>query len=87
MNYRVELSPAARAYLRRLDRTTQQRIDGRIHQLSEDPYGLQSKPLAGLPGLRSSRVGRWRIIFEVDEGASMVNVIRIGSRGQVYRGL
>lgn len=87
MSYQLHIRRSAEAYLTRLDRPTNQRITQRLAEIAQDPYGPETKALAGPSGLRSSRVGRWRIIFEVDEGAWMVNVTRIGPRGQVYRGL
>ena len=85
MSYRVELARSARTYLDRLDRPTQERIGRLIDQLMEDPH-TASKPLTGPGRRRSARVGRYRVIFTVDSG-DIVNISRIGSRGQVYRGL
>jgi len=56
----------------------------RLRALASDPFDIQhSKPLAGDPGRRSSRVGGWRIIFTVDTAAELVIVSRTGPRGQV----
>ena len=43
-------------------------------------------PLRGRPGLRL-RVGPWRVIFERDEEARKIDVLRIGPRGDVYKEL
>ena len=41
-------------------------------------------PLRGRPGFRL-RVGTWRVIFERDEEAQTIDVLRIGPRGDVYK--
>jgi mRNA interferase RelE/StbE len=60
----------------------------RVELICEDPFnGNVSKPLQGrLDGTRSSRVGELRIIFEVVQGELLVSVVKIGPRGDVYRG-
>ena len=54
------MAPKARSYYKRLDRPTRCRIEERIDQLAADPLG-HSKPLEGTDGLRSSRVGDYRL--------------------------
>ena len=62
----MRLYRPARRYLERCDRPTQKRLIERIEALSENPYS-HSKLLENAQGKRSSRVGKLRIIFEVDE--------------------
>ena len=47
---------------------------------------LEDARLRGGPGLRL-RVGPWRVIFERDEKARKIDVLRIGPRGDVYKEL
>lgn len=85
MSYEVRIARHAEAYLRRLDRPTQQRMLRRLEQVAANPYGSYTKPLAGPEGRRAARVGGWRIVFSVDDQARVVGVSAIGPRGQVYR--
>lgn len=87
MSYQVELSRSAATYLRRLDKTAQARIVDRLEEIAQDPYGPYMKPLTNLPGKRASRVGGYRIVFNVDEEAKIVRVSDIGPRGQIYHRL
>lgn len=64
----------------------QRRLIHRIDALAHTPHQL-SKPLVNLKGLRSSRVGSLRIIFEVHEKTKPIHVYTIDPRGRVYRGL
>jgi len=58
----------------------------RLEQLAEAPYDARlSGPLTNREGLRKSRVGGWRIIFSVNEGDELLEVVTIERRGQVYQ--
>jgi len=81
--YEVRLYRAARRYLERCDRPTRRRFIKRLEELAESPYE-HSKPLRGAKGERSSRLGRWRIIFEPDDEQNVLHVYTIRPRGDVY---
>jgi mRNA interferase RelE/StbE len=85
--YRVELSRNAERYLERLDRPTQTRIVVALRHLAIDPYveSLDCKPLAGRAGEYRLRVRKYRIIYSVEDGVLLINVIDIGPRGDVYK--
>ena len=54
-------------------------------RLALNPARL-SKPLSGdLDGLRSARNGDYRVLFELDEDASTIAIIRVDHRAHVYR--
>lgn len=87
MKYEYTLSGPARRYLVRLDLPTQVRFRNRLRQLCTDPFDRQhSKPLTN-SHLRVSRVGSWRILYEVREPELLIYIEEIGPRGQVYRRL
>ena len=85
--YEIILSRQAARYLERLDRTAQQRIIDRLEQLAKNPRDVFTKPLTNAEGLRSSRVGTWRIVYRIDEPLHEVQVSDIAPRGEVYRRL
>jgi len=48
--------------------------------------GLSIKPLEGLDGFRFRlRIGSYRAIYELDNGALIVTVFNVGSRGDIYK--
>ena len=54
-----------------------------LEEIARDP--LLGKPLQGpLKGLRSKRVGNFRIVYEQKKGELIVVVISIGHRKSVY---
>ena len=86
MNYEVRLSNRAAKDLDKLNRDTQKRMVRRLEAIGEAPLdGRLSEPLTNQGGLRKSRIGGWRMIFSVDDGNRVVNVVMIERRGQVYR--
>lgn len=86
MKYRVILSRRAEKELDRLDRATLQRLQARIDELACNPLSPHlSKLLAMGQGERSSRVGNWRIIFQVHEAAGTLEILSIYPRSKAYR--
>lgn len=86
MTYRIDLSGEAEKVLDRVDRTTERRLRARLAQLAENPFDPRlSSPLTQRAGLRKSRVGGWRILFNIDREALVVFVLTIDTRGQVYK--
>jgi mRNA interferase RelE/StbE len=85
--YKVDLSRNAGHYLERLDRPTQSRIVSALRNLAIDPYAeaVDCKPLAGRLGEYRLRVGKYRVIYSIDDGILLISVIDIGSRGDVYK--
>ena len=88
MKYRYELSRRAERYFRRLDPARRRQIHSLIGQLRVDPFDqIISAPLHGAwTGCRRSRLGDLRLVYEVHEDRLVVYILRIGPRGDVYRG-
>lgn len=88
MRYTIQLSREAIRTLDRVDRVTEQRLRNRLHQLTDAPEEARvSKMLVGAHGLRSTRVGDWRILYLVDHARASVIVVAIRPRGSAYRGI
>ena len=85
MKYRVDLTPAARKELRRLDAPAQQRILGKIVALENQPRPAGTKKLQGEEPQYRIRVGDYRIVYEVYDRELFVLVIRVAHRSVAYR--
>jgi mRNA interferase RelE/StbE len=71
--------------LKRLDKQVQQRIRERLWELSVNPFDRRiSKSLRVAPKQRASRVGDWRVLYEVDEVAETVDILAVRHRGKAY---
>lgn len=86
MTWEVRLAPSAVRGLDRLPpRIATAVVEFVTTTLPANPERM-SKPLRGeLEGLRSARRGDYRVLFSLDPATSMLLVIRIGHRADVYR--
>ena len=82
--YQIEFRPAALREFRKIDRSTQPRIQGAISLLANDPRPPASRPLRGREGFRL-RVGDYRIIYTIDDGVLLIVVVTIGHRRDDYQ--
>ena len=82
--YKIEVAPAARRDLRRLDRPIRERIREAINGLALDPYHNAVK-LRGTERDFRIRVGDWRVIYEIIEDSVVVLVLRVRHRREAYR--
>ncbi len=85
MPYRVTIAPAAARAIRSLDRPVQVRIIRAAEALAQDPRPPGSRKLVGENRWRL-RVGDWRVVYQVEDARLIVLVVRVGHRGDVYRG-
>ena len=81
----IAYSKSAIKTLRRLPSQESVRIRSKISQYASDPQSLANnvKKLTGEDGFRL-RVGDWRVLF--DESETVIAIIRIGPRGDIYKG-
>lgn len=86
MSYEVRLAKPAIRTLDQTDRTTERRLRKRLKELSEDPCNPRlSKTVVSYEGLRSSRVGGWRILYTTNEEEKTIYVLAIRPRGDAYK--
>ncbi len=77
----IRYSKPAAKFLRKQDKTTRQRIIEAIEKL---PFEGDIKKLQGVDGYRL-RVGNYRVLFDVT--GIIIDIIDIGNRGQIYKGV
>jgi len=80
MSFRIEVKPTVLRELAKVPRPMRERIAWHIDSLSENPHPPGSVKLAGEDNLYRIRVGDYRVIYQVQEGALLVLVVRIGHR-------
>jgi mRNA interferase RelE/StbE len=82
----LQLSVLARGVFAAADRSLSKKLARCFERLEDDPFsGNNVKPLKGKwAGCWRYRVGAWRVVYEVDQAARVVNVIAIAKRSDVY---
>lgn len=84
--YRVLIKPSAAKEIEAVDqKTDRQRIVASIRSLGEDPRPHGSEKLAGESDRYRLRVGRYRVIYSIEDRELLVFVVRVGHRKDVYR--
>ena len=85
MNYSLKIKASAKKSLLKIDKKNRIRLIKVIDDLLSQPYkGTQLK--GDLTGLRSIRIGQFRIIYEIQKDELIILVVRIGHRKEIYRG-
>jgi mRNA interferase RelE/StbE len=85
--WQVDMLPSARRELLALRGSVLDRVRDAIRSLGLDPTPPDSIPMRGKgTGLHRLRVGSYRVVYRVQRERVRVLVIRIGHRGEVYRG-
>ena len=87
MAWQVEFEEAALKDLAKLDKQVARRIIAFLHErVSNDPRSV-GEALKGskLGAFWKYRVGDYRIVASIEDGALRVLVVRVGNRQEVYR--
>lgn len=85
MSYVVQLERAAEHDLRHVPKDVLRRIDAKLAALGRDPRPQGAVKLQGREGQGwRIRVGDYRILYTIDDSASLVLVYRIRPRGSAY---
>ena len=83
--YEVYLEKAAENDLKRLPTTTFHRIIPHIKALAGDPRPAGCRKLTASKNDWRIRTGDYRILYEIDEKAKAVRIMRVRHRREVYR--
>ena len=85
MTYRVRIERTAGKAFDALPPATKQRVAAAIDLLAENPRHFGVIKLAGTDNGYRVRVGRFRLVFTIDDTAARVYVVRIATRQAVYK--
>ncbi len=83
-SYELLIKRSAAKELAALPITYRRRIAARIHHLATEPRPVGAEKLSGEDKYRI-RQGNYRVLYEIDDPARTVTVVRIGHRSDVYR--
>ena len=84
--YRLQIKTSARKELEAVGtKGDRQRVVRRIQALADEPRPAGCEKLSGSDDRYRVRQGRYRVVYEVDDAALTVTVVKIGHRRDVYR--
>lgn len=84
--YSIVYSKEAVKSLQRMPRITAQLIRKKLEDIAANPFAdhPDAKKLQGREGYRL-RVGDWRVIYKIQNQQLMIIVLKVASRGDVYK--
>ena len=84
VRYSITIKRSAARELQRIPRRERSRVMRAIDRLADDP--MAGSPLkGGLRGIRRLRTGDYRVLYEVEDAALVVLVVRVAHRRDAYR--
>ena len=83
--YGVLLERAAERDLNRLSSRLHERVVSALQALQKNPRPPGCRKLTGTGNDWRIRVGDYRVVYEIDDRASLVRVNRVRHRREVYR--
>lgn len=87
MPYRILLEAKAEKNLEKLPKEVQKRITQRILNLKDTPRPFGVTKINTANEWYRVRVGDWRILYEIDDKAKKIIVLRVRHRKEVYKNL
>lgn len=83
--YRLTFRTSARKELERLDTPILRRVATLFDSLQSDPRPPSCKKLVGYPNLWRTRIGDYRILYEIHDEQRLIVVVAIRHRSDAYR--
>ena len=83
--YELRVKPSVAKDLRGIAKADVKRILGRMEALRDDPRAPGCEKLAGNRELYRVRQGAYRIVYAIQDERVVVEVVKVGHRGDVYR--
>ena len=83
--YEIEVSSTAERQLRKLSPPDRLRILRAIVALGSDPRPIGCRKLSGFDDVFRIRVGRFRVLYTIEDRRLVIIVLKVGDRKDVYR--
>jgi mRNA interferase RelE/StbE len=85
VKYAVSIRPAAQRQFARLPAHIKKAVATEFEALADEPRPHGCRKLVGSADTYRVRVGDYRVVYQIDDGAHAVRVTVIGHRSEVYR--
>ena len=84
MSYAVRILPKAEKELGALEKAVYESVKRKVFELAANPRPPGCRKLQDRIGWRI-RVGNYRIVYEIEDAAKIVTVLKVAHRKDVYR--
>ena len=82
--YQLIIKPSAVKEIDRLPTNVAARVVGKIKALARTPRPVGVKKLEGEPARWRVRAGDWRVIYAIDDGERVVDILYVRHRSKAY---
>jgi mRNA interferase RelE/StbE len=82
--YEVRFSKKAEKAYKKLPGDVKVRIDQKLEYLKRTPRGPDTKKLVGGDNAYRTRVGDYRIVYEIEDNKLLVWILDVGHRRSIY---
>jgi len=83
--YRIEVSATAERQIRKLPHADQLRVLRVIQSLATDPRPEGCRKLSGVDDVFRVRIGRYRVLYAIEDRRLVIIVLKVGDRKDIYR--
>ncbi len=87
MKYRIEVKRSAAKALKKIPKPERKSISKKIDSLAEKLPNPDITKMKGNNPFHKLRVGNYRIIYEIQDDALLILIVKIGHRKNIYRNL
>ena len=83
--FKIKWKSSAKKELRKIDKSQIVKILDEVEKLSSNPYPQNHKKLLGTENIYRIRIGDYRVVYSIDNGELIIQIIRVRHRKDVYK--
>lgn len=83
--YEILFSREASHFVKTLQESYKEKIKDILENLKENPFSYPYKKIRGKTNVYRIRVGKYRVLYKVDEKKRIIAVLKIDKRSRVYK--
>lgn len=87
VNFEIRFKRSAQKDLKRFNKDLILRILSNIEDLSKEPIPRNSKKLKGVENIFRVRVGKYMVVYEINQTQNLVTIYYVRHRDDVYRNI
>ncbi len=85
MNYKVIFSKKAAKFVYVLEKSHKEKLKQIVMQLRNNPFSYPYKKIKGKENMYRIRIGKYRMLYEVDKINKRIIILKMDARGRVYK--